>query len=691
MALITLTHRQFRIVFLVALGLFLAPAGLPQTIQRGDATQIAANLETSMQSKLDTMLGPHRSTVTVEVTLSDQVEAGSADAVRVLERLPGVQAEQPGAAVPRAGGRGIISSIHITVEADEKLPAEDLGTPEEPGRIYDSVAAWARINPARGDTIRVIPKKLGDFTPPSAAQQNYLLYSILALVALLILIAAIYFPMRKVKGGGGGGEGGVVVGGGMKLSDEERQQRRAELEELKKALSGISSDTREATLAGIKELMEIQVGGAGGGRVDVGILEEIRDLLSNPNQESDAVLTEMRDTLSDLLDEQRRRGGGGGGGAPGAPAAAPAAGPAAAMPEGGSFGGASGQVIQVLGNLEELMTQQLERAPSLVEQPFKYIKSTDPEDIILLIADEEPKLAAAVLSQLDPQTSAAVFEVLDEEKQFEMARAMTQLTEEEDMADEIKDFLERKLKIVRLRKDYQPVTGVRVLADMLSSSRYAVAKVLLEKMESKNPAMAAEVRKRMFLFEDLKTLEDKDVETLIHNLTMDVLASALVDSPEEIKAKFLKNMTERARSRMEEDMAMVKKVQIEEEGKELPFNEAILGVDQSIIDEIFRTMDRTTLKLALRGTSEDVQEKFFSGLTERAGAMLQEDLAVMGGIPLARAIEAQEEIMEVLRKLGSKSLSAQHEVIAVTRKLAHDGLITVPHFQDEAGEKSEKK
>jgi len=685
-----LFSRPLGTALLAVLCLLPAAGALSQSIQRGDATQIAANLETSLQSKLDTMLGPHRSTVTVEVTLSDQFETGTPDSVRVLERMPGVRAERPGAARPRAAGGGIISSIHITVEADERLPAEDLGTPEEPGRIQEAVAAWARLNPARGDTVRVIPKKLGDFAPPSASQQNYLLYSILALVALLILIAAIYFPMRKVKGGGGG-EGGVVVGGGLQLSEEERKQRRAELEELKKALSGFSSDTREATLSGIKELMELQVGGAGGGRVDTGILEEIRDLLSSPRQESEAVLTEMRDTLSDLLDEQRRRGGGGGG-APGAPAAAaaaaPAAGPAA---EGGGFGGGGGQVIQVLGNLEELMTQQLERAPSLVEQPFKYIKSTDPEDIILLIEDEEPKLAAAVLSQLDPQTSASVFEALDEEKQFEMARAMTQLTEEEDMADEIKDFLERKLKIVRLRKDYQPVAGVRVLADMLSSSRYAVAKVLLEKLESKNPAMASDVRKRMFLFEDIKTLNDKDVEILIHNLTMEVLAAALVDAPDDIKAKFTANMTEKARGRLEEDMATVKKVQIEEEGKELPFNEAMLAVDQSIIDEIFRTVDRTVLKLALRGSSEEVQEKFFGGLTERAAAMLREDLAVMGGIPLARAVEAQEEIMEILRKLSSKSLSAQHEVIAVTRKLAHDGLITVPHFQDEEKEKSEKK
>lgn len=345
-------------------------------------------------------------------------------------------------------------------------------------------------------------------------------------------------------------------------------------------------------------------------------------------------------------------------------------------------------MIQVLGNLEELMSQQLERAPSLVDQPFKYIKSTDPEDIILLIKDEEPKLAAAVLSQLDAQTSAAVFEALDEEKQFEMARAMSQLTEEEDMADEIKDFLERKLKIVRLRKDYQPVTGVRVLADMLSSSRYAMAKVLLEKMESKNPAMVVEVRKRMFLFEDIKTLQDKDVETLIHNLNIEVLAAALVDAPEDVHSKFLKNMTDKGRSRLKEDMETVKKVQIQEEGKEFPFNEAMLAVDQTIIDEIFRTVERTTLKMALRGSSEEVQTKFFTGLTERAAAMLKEDLTVMGGIPHSRAVEAQEEIMDVLRKLSSKTLSAQHEVIAVIRKLSHDGLVTVPHFQDEAGEKA---
>jgi flagellar motor switch protein FliG len=355
------------------------------------------------------------------------------------------------------------------------------------------------------------------------------------------------------------------------------------------------------------------------------------------------------------------------------------------MADDGAVDSMKSEIVSALGNLEELMAQQLDKVPGTegVEQPFKYLKRTDTDEIILLINDEEPKLAAAVLSQIEPKAAAAVFEGLDEEKQFEMARAMTQLTEEEDMAGEIKDFLERKLKIVRLHKDYVPVTGTRVLADMLSTSRYAVAMVTLEKMESKNPAMAAEIRKRMFLFEDIKTLEDRDVEILIHNLTQDILAYALAESEDDIQAKFFRNMTDKAQEMITEDIESVKKVQLEEEGKELPFNKAIMAVDQTIIDEIFRTVERTTLKMALRGASEEVQEKFFTGLTERAVAMMREDLEVMGGISRARADEAQNEIMDILRQLSSKTLGAQHEIIATIRKLEHEGQITVARFQEE--------
>ncbi len=671
-----------------------------QPLQRSDTAQIEADMESTIQDKLNTLIGPRRSIVNVNVTLADQFADQAGQEVRALERLPGVQIKTPEQqeAVRQSGiFSPIISSIHITIDADDTLPEADLGTaPEYNGRIREAVSRWSRLNPARGDTLKINPMEWGDTAPPTGAQQNYLLYSILALVALLILIAAIYFPMRKLKGtapavaaAGAAGETGAAPSSGPAVAEEERrQEKRAELEAMQQALAGATSDTTESTLTSIKELMEQQL--ASGARDDSGILEEIRDMLGNPPQESDALLTEMRDTLSDMLDEQRKiaaKAGMAGAGAPGT-AGGPAAGPAAAagpMGEGGAGEAMGAEIVEALGNLEEMMAQQLEKTPDKegIDQPFKYLKSTDPEDIILLISDEEPKLAAAVLSQIDPKAAAAVFEALEDDKQFELARAMTQLTEEEDMAEEIKDFLERKLKIVRLHKDYEPVTGVRVLADILSTSRYAIAKVMLAKMESKNPAMAAEVRKRMFLFEDIQTLADKDVEILIHNLNPELLAHALADAAEESRSKFLKNMTEKAQEMVREDMESVKKVQIEEEGKELPFNQALLGVEQNIIDEIFRTVDRTTLKMALRGASEQVQEKFFSGLTERAVAMLREDLEVMGGISRARADEAQEEIMNILRQLSSKTLSAQHEVIATIRKLEHEGQITVPRFQEE--------
>ena len=702
MAKLTTYNRiGIRVLLTLLLLISFGPTALPQSIQRSDAAQLAANLGASLQIKLATLVGPGRTIVSVDVTVSDRFTGASNESVQALNRLPGVVAAPPSALDQAALDARInslssqISSIHIIIEADDSLPESDLGTPPEyDGKISQAVARWSKLNRARGDTLRVIPTELGVFTPPSASQQSYLLYSILALVALLILIAAIYFPMRKAKGGAGTDEEDNL--------EDRARLRKEEMEEIAKMFATSSSDTSEYTLSAIKDLMEqhtmdaMTAGGSGGESVSV--LEEIKDLLGNPPQESDSLLTEMRDTLSDMLDETRKvgprggvmpagtpgasaqMGGGGGGGA----GAGPAFG-GGAMADDAAVDSMKTEIVSALGNLEELMAQQLEKAPGMegVEQPFKYLKKTDPEEIILLINDEEPKLAAAVLSQIEPTAAAAVFEGLDEEKQFEMARAMTQLTEEEDMASEIKDFLERKLKIVRLHKDYVPVTGTRVLADILSTSRYAVAMVMLEKMEGKNPAMAAEVRKLMFLFEDIKTLEDKDVEILINNLSEDTLAYSLAETEDDIRAKFFRNMTDKAQDMIKEDIETVKKVKLEEEGQELPFNKAIMAVDQTIIDEIFRTVERTTLKMALRGASEEVQEKFFTGLTERAVAMMREDLEVMGGISRARADEAQDEIMDILRQLSSKTLGAQHEIIATIRKLEHEGQISVPRFQEE--------
>ena len=693
-----------RVLLTAVLLISFVPVAISQTIQRTDAAQFAANLGASLQLKLDTLIGPRRTIVNVDVTVSDRFTGRGTESVQALNRLPGVVAgptdarEEASRAARSNSLSSQISSMHITIGADETLPESDLGIPPEyNGKIKQAVTRWAKLNPSRGDTITVEPMELGDYIPPSAAQQSYLLYSILALVALLILIAAIYFPMRKMKGGTGTSEETDI--------EDRARLRKEEMEEIAKMFATSSSDTSEYTLTAIKDLMEqhaidaLATGGGAGGGESVGVLEEIKDLLGNPPQESDTLLTEMRDTLSDMLDETRKVGPRGGvmpAGTPGASAQMAGGGGGGGAGGGGGSGGGGmaddgavdsmkSEIVSALGNLEELMAQQLDKVPGTkgVEQPFKYLKKTDTEEIILLINDEEPKLAAAVLSQIEPKAAAAVFEGLDEEKQFEMARAMTQLTEEEDMAGEIKDFLERKLKIVRLHKDYVPVTGTRVLADILSTSRYAVAMVMLEKMESKNPAMAAEIRKRMFLFEDIKTLEDRDVEILIHNLTQDILAYALSDSEDDIRSKFFRNMTDKAQEMITEDIESVKKVQLEEEGKELPFNKAIMAVDQTIIDEIFRTVERTTLKIALRGASEEVQEKFFTGLTERAVAMMREDLEVMGGISRVRADEAQNEIMDVLRQLSSKTLGAQHEIIATIRKLEHEGQITVARFQEE--------
>jgi len=692
-----------RIIFLI---LAAAGLGLPPILgaqQRADEAQVETALQQKLQSMLDVLVGPQRTIVDADVTLRDTVTAAEvSNRVRAMTSLPGIRTSVKKEEAGAAEGdllEPLISSRHISVQADEKLSSELIE------KIRTEVPRWARIDPARGDTFKLelIPWR-EIVSPPSATQQSYLLYSILAMVFLLILIAAIYFPLRKLKmpeaapPPGAGGAGAAAGGPGDEATEqaeaEKRQKRTEELEELKQVFSGAANIDQSGVLEEIRNMIEKGLARTPA-QID-SILEEIKDILSKTPQESDTLLTEIRDTLADMLEAQKKLtalgGVGAGAGAPAgagaaAPAAAPAASPAARAEGAARAGGADfgPEVVEVLGNIEDLMAQQLEKTPEsgVLDEPFKYLKTLPPEDVVLLVEDEEPKLAAAVLSQIDSKSAAEVIGAIEDEKQFEIVRAMTGLVETEDLAEEIKDFLERKLKIVRLHKDYLPVLGYRVLADILSSSRYAVARVLLDKMETKNPAMASEVRKRMFLFEDVVTLTDKDLESLIHNLPREMVSCALAEATEEIRNKFLQNMTERARQMIEEDMQTMKKVQLEKDGKEMSFNEAMLALDQNVIEEIFRTVDRNVIKMALRGGSDEVREKFFAGLTERAVVMLKEDLEVMGQITRKRADEAQAEMMNVLRKLSSKTLEAQHEIIATIRKLEKEGQISVERFQEE--------
>jgi len=691
-------YRRAISLFSVSFAFLLAAVPLrAQPAQRIDEAQVETALQDRLKTNLDTMVGPERTIVQVDVTLYDRLSAGDLDRVKALSSMPGVKtSEEAKSALNRRAAASflspVISSMHITVWVDESLPEETIE------KIKSEVPKWARLIPGRGDTFKIEPIPWREIvSPPSASQQNYLLYSLLALLALLILIAAIYFPLRKLKtppgtvlaAGAAGGEGEGSGAGPMVSEEESKRKRREELEEMKQIFSGVGGGDYGETLEEIKNMLEEGLAKSPGARID-SILSDIREILTKSPQQADSLLSEIRDTMSDMLDEQRKiaaMGGAAGAGGPAAagPAAAAPAAAAAAGREGGAGTDFGPEVVEVLGNIEDLMAQQLEKTPEegILDEPFKYLKTLPPEDITMLIEDEESKLAAAVLSQIDPKAAADVMEVLEEDKQFEIAQAMSSLTEEEDLAEEIKSFLERKLKIVRLHKDYVPVLGYRVLADILSSSRYAVTKVILDNIESRNAAMAGEIRKRMFLFEDIVTLEDKDLETVIHNIPREMISYAMVDASEEVKNKILQNMTERAREMIGEDLESIKKVELEKEGEELPFNEAMLELDESLIEEIFRTVDRNTLKMGLRGASVKVQEKFFSGLTERAVAMLKEDLEVMGAITRKRADEAQEEIMEVLRKLSSRMLEAQHEIIATIRKLEREGQITVARFQEE--------
>ena len=166
--------------------------------QRTDEVYLAAILEDRLQGYLDTLVGAERTMVEVEIALSRPMKVNEIRWAGVLRQLPGVvtsREEVNHAPSPMSEMlASTISRMAIVVWADDKLPEESIR------RIRDEVPRWARLQDARGDTFEVTLTPWREILPPPAdGQENYLLYSILALIALLILIAAIYFPIRRFK------------------------------------------------------------------------------------------------------------------------------------------------------------------------------------------------------------------------------------------------------------------------------------------------------------------------------------------------------------------------------------------------------------------------------------------------------------------------------------------------------------
>ncbi len=216
---------------------------------------------------------------------------------------------------------------------------------------------------------------------------------------------------------------------------------------------------------------------------------------------------------------------------------------------------------------------------SLQVKPFEFVRKTDATQLLSFIQDEHPQTIALILSYLSASQSALIISALPQENQAEVARRIAQMDRTSpDVIQEVERVLESKLANL-VNQDYTQIGGVDQVVEILNSTDRGTEKHIMEILEIEDPELADEIRKKMFVFED------------------------------------------------------------------------ILLLDNKAIQRVLRDVDNNDLELALKGTNEEVQNTIFSNLSKRLAEMIKEDMEFMGPVRMKDVEEAQQKIVNIIRKL----------------------------------------
>lgn len=216
---------------------------------------------------------------------------------------------------------------------------------------------------------------------------------------------------------------------------------------------------------------------------------------------------------------------------------------------------------------------------SLQVKPFEFVKKTDASQLLNFIQDEHPQTIALILSYLSAGQAAQILGALAPEKQADVARRIATMDRTSpDVIKEVERVLESKLSSL-VNQDYTIIGGVDAVVDILNTVDRGTEKHIMETLEVEEPELADEIRKKMFVFEDILLLDDRAIQ------------------------------------------------------------------------RVLRDVDNNDLAIACKGTNEEVQNAIFSNMSKRLAEMIKEDMEFMGPVRMKDVEEAQQKIVNVIRKL----------------------------------------
>lgn len=199
---------------------------------------------------------------------------------------------------------------------------------------------------------------------------------------------------------------------------------------------------------------------------------------------------------------------------------------------------------------------------SLHVRPFEFIRKADPNQLLNYIQNEHPQTIALILSYLNPNQAAQILANLPPEKQGEVTRRIAVMDRTSpEVVKEIEKVLETKFSGM-LAQDFTTTGGVQTVVDILNSVDRGTEKFIMEELDIRDAELSEEIRRRMFVFEDIVALDNRSIQRIIREIDNSQWAIALKGASEEVKEVVFANMSKRLVEMIEEDIEFMGPVRI---------------------------------------------------------------------------------------------------------------------------------
>jgi flagellar motor switch protein FliG len=241
------------------------------------------------------------------------------------------------------------------------------------------------------------------------------------------------------------------------------------------------------------------------------------------------------------------------------------------------FGAMAGTKIAITSGGLELARSMLEEAmgedkagelvsritAGMIDMPFEFLRKADPRQVLSFLQDEHPQTITLVLAHMPAELAAMVLSGLGEDLQRDVSHRLAVMDRTSpDVVEQVERVLERKLSSVLAPTEMTAVGGVQSLVDIINRSDRATERLILEGLERSDPELADEVRQRMFVFEDITTLDDKAIQLILRQVDSKDLAVALKGVRSEVRGKIMRNLSERAAQNLADEIELLGPVRL---------------------------------------------------------------------------------------------------------------------------------